>query len=246
MGKYFWVYYGLNPINYISDFFGLSYLLHNNLDYTMNATWWYMSVCIVYYIVFPFLYRIMERFAEALVLFSFILIIIPFDYSQLLTWLFPFVLVIYCAKDNIFERVSCLLSNSFNRFIVSFLLVMIFAYFRHFIINHSVLLDGFFGLSIIMFAYLIISNIPILNHILEELGKYSGMIFMFHTFIYSYYFKEFIYGFKYSLLICFVFVIICYLIARLIKYIQHLINYDKLIEKLITVKDEKVSNNRCK
>lgn len=37
-GRKFYLYYGTNPLNYLFDFFGISYLIHNNLDCTMNPT----------------------------------------------------------------------------------------------------------------------------------------------------------------------------------------------------------------
>ena len=232
-GRSFLNYYGKNPLNYLADFFGVSYLLHNNLDYTFNGTWWYMSICIVYYILFPIIYKCFKKYAETFLILSFLLIFIPIDYAQLTTWLFPFVIGMYLAKYNLFEKISLLLNNYINKLLTCILFVVILAYFRWFIVKNSVPLDGIFGLSIILFTYLIISSIPIVSTILEELGKYSGMIFMFHTFIFSYYFKDFIYGFKYSIFIYIVFVLICYIVARMLKAIQHLIKYDKLIIVLI-------------
>ena len=244
-GRSFLYYYGKYPLNYFADFFGVSYLFHNNLNYTFNATWWYMSICIVYYMLFPIIYKCFKKYAEAILMFSFLLIFIPIDYAQLTTWLFPFVIGMYFAKYNLFEKISLLLNNYINKILTCILFVVILAYFRWFVVKNSVSLDGIFGLSIILFTYLIVSRIPIINTILGELGKYSGMIFMFHTFMFSYYFKEFIYGFKYSFLIYAVFVLICYIVARLIKLLQKLIRYDKFINTLLKVNNEKASNNRC-
>ena len=233
------MFYGYNPINYLADFFGLSYLIHNNLDYTVNLTWWYMSICVVYYILFPLLNRVFLKLPETLLAVSFCFAFISFSYAQLNIWLFPFVLGMYVAKTNLFERISNALSYFFNRLLLSCIFVVICAYARRCFVHNSVLLDGFFGLSIILFTYQNISRIPFINKALEELGKYSGMIFMFHTFIFSYYFKEFIYGFKYSILIYIIFVAICCIVARLLKYLEYIIRYDKLINKMLVVKNEK-------
>ena len=41
------------------DFFGLSFLMGTN---SLNATWWYMSLAIVFVLIFPFLYRFIRRY----------------------------------------------------------------------------------------------------------------------------------------------------------------------------------------
>lgn len=94
-------------------------------------------------------------------------------------------------------------------------------------------IDFLFAFAIIVFSFLILSKIPILNSVLEHLGKYSGMIFMFHTFIYSYYFYDFIYWFKFSPLIYIVMLIVCYLIAKGLELLKKLIKYDSLIKRII-------------
>ena len=184
----------------------------------------------------------MNKYAEVVLVFSLILIFLPFDYVGLTTWLFPFVIGMYFAKYNLFEKLVKTLNNDVNKLLFSAFSILFCAYYRKFLIKETIgptAFDGFFGLSIILFTYFVISEFPIINRILEELGKYSGMIFMFHTFIFAYYFKKFIYGFKYSLLIYLVLTVICYVIARLIVYIQHLIKYDNLFFSLVKVNNEK-------
>ena len=238
-GRSFIDVYQNNPVYYLSDFFGVSYFVTGNLDHTMNATWWYMSICIIYYIAFPLIYTLMDKYAETVLALSFVLIFLPFDYIQLTTWLFPFVVGMYFAKYNLFELAANRMDNRINSFLLCSMLVGICALLRHIYFSNSVTIDGFFGLFIIFFSYLIISKIPIMSSVLEELGAYSGLIFMFHTFIFSYYFKEFVYGFKYSILIYVVFVLICYVVARLLKLSQKMIKYDKIIKYLLKENNEK-------
>lgn len=114
--------------------------------------------------------------------------------------------------------------------------IIICAGLRYFIFKHSVTIDGFLGLSIIMFSYMFLSKIKFVNKILEELGKHSGLIFMFHTFIYLFWFKSFIYGFKYSILIFAVLVIICYVTAVILRFLMKITRYDKLFKKITAVK----------
>ena len=234
-GRKFYVCYANNPINYISDFLGISNLVNGDLKYTMNPTWWYMGVCTVYYLLFPLLYKLLKKYPEAFLLFSFLLIELSFDYVGLLLWLFPFVLGMYFAKNDLFVRVERLLKTNSNRALVCCISVLVCAGARY-LYSLSMKIDGFFGLSIILFSYMILSKIKVLDKILEELGKNSGLIFMFHTFIYSFWFKEFIYGFKYSLLIYIVMVVICCIVAVILRYIMKITKYDELFKKITTVK----------
>ncbi len=86
-----------------------------------------------------------------------------------------------------------MLNNIVVKLCCSFVFLITMAIFRYYYLDNTYKFDAVFALSIILFAFLVLSRIPALNRILEELGKYSGSIFMFHTFIYSYYFKDFIY-----------------------------------------------------
>lgn len=95
-------------------------------------------------------------------------------------------------------------------------------------------LDALFAVSIIMASYFLLSRVPILNVVFEYLGRHSGAIFMFHTFIFSLNFKDFIYWFKYLPIIFLVLTVICYAVAVGLEYLKKLIRYDKLINLLIS------------
>ena len=56
---------------------------------------------------------------------------------------------------------------------------------------------------------------------------------MFHTFIYSYYFKDFIYWFKYAPIIMIVMTVACYAIAVGLEYLKRLVRYDRLVSKVL-------------
>ena len=235
-GHSFLTVYENNPINYISDFFGLSFFVHNGYVNTMNASWWFMSICIVFYALFPLLYWILDRFAEALLVFSLILIYTHFDYAQLKDWLFPFVVGMFFAKYNLFDKLSKVCNNQLNCILFSVFSIYICAKFRHYYAGDYPNLDGFFGTSIIILSFLVLSRIPVISKILEELGKYSGIIYMFHSFIYFYYFKSLIYSAKYSILILILLLAVCYIVARLLVFLQHLLRIDLLVNRLTGVK----------
>lgn len=61
--------------------------------------------------------------------------------------------------------------------------------------------DGIICIPYILFGYLVISQVKIIDRVFEELGKYSGAFFLFHTFLVSLYFQKYTYSFKYPVLI---------------------------------------------
>lgn len=93
-GKNFFSYYGTNPIYYLADFFGVSYLFFQ-YSYTMNVTWWFMSIIIVYYLIFPLLHKLLRYSPELLMLIAVFILFCPFipDFRQLKLWICPFVFV---------------------------------------------------------------------------------------------------------------------------------------------------------
>lgn len=232
LNRPFWAFYGDNPFYYIADFLGLAHLFGTP---TMNATWWYMSIAVVFYLFLPVIYKILNYVPELLLLISFAVVIlpIPFTFVNYKLWLFPFILGMYFAKNNLFVRADKRLNTMVEKIMVCLILLICITFLRYTVFRMNAELDGFFAIAVILTGYLLISKVPILNKILEELGKYSAQIFMFHTFIFSYYFKDLIYGCKYSLVIFVVLTVVCYIIAILLEWLKHIVRYDKLLYKLI-------------
>lgn len=60
----------------ILDFFGLSYLFG---FYGYNPTWWFMSLIIILYALYPLLYKLAKKDISLLLLVSAVVSLIPFD-----------------------------------------------------------------------------------------------------------------------------------------------------------------------
>lgn len=226
--------YGINPLYAIIDFLGLAHFFGTP---SMNATWRFMGVIIVFYILFPILYKLQKYSAELFLVISFAFLMFPSEtYFYQLKWcLFPFTLGMYISKYNGFSRLEKKIDSNIKRVLICLLSLFTIAYIRYAYFDHSnaINIDGFFAITIILTSFLILSKIPVLNKILEEMGKYSAQIFMFHTFIKTYYFKDFIYWFQYPIIIFVVLCVICYIVARLLEWLKHMVQYDKLLSKLI-------------
>lgn len=235
-GHSFLHYYGINPIYYIADFFGVSYLFFGYLA-TINLTWWFMSIIIILYLIFPLLYRLHKFSAELLFVILLIILFCPFipGFRELKLWICPFVFGMYVSDNNIIERISKRTYKSYKIILFSILSIFILLYIRINYFDNSPHIDFLISLFIVLVSFMLFSRIPILNKVLEELGKYSGQIFMFHTFIYKYYFRDLIYWFKYSILIFIVMVAVCYLIARFLSWLVKKTRYNRLINKLTSL-----------
>lgn len=195
--------------------------------YGYNPTWWFMGLIIVFYFLFPLLYKAIIKYSKLTLLLSFIFMILPIWYKipligsvlgNYIIWIFPFILGIYAAHTNIFERLSNIKFNKFGKLVLYFSLLMIFMIIRVYgigIINIKA--DGIIGFMICIVTFEYISNIKYLNSSLKFIGKHSSNIFLFHTFIYYLYFKKFIYSFRYNILIFIVLLCICLIISICIE-----------------------------
>lgn len=228
-GRKFYGVYDLNPIYCLIDFCGLARLFGTP---TFNATWWFMSLIIVFYIIFPLLVKIMRYSPELLVLIASLILFLPFVPSmrEIKYYFLPFVLGMYISQINGFGRINLKLDTKVKSICVSVLMVVLTAGIRHYWFNDRNIFDSLFAVSIIVASFCVISKIPVLNTVLFELGKYSASIFMFHTFIFSYYFKDLIYGVKYPILIFLLLTVVCYIIARLLELLKQVVRYDKLVD----------------
>ncbi len=220
---------------FLRDFFGMSgWNGGGGIIQTMNSSWWFMTLIIFLNMFFPLIFKIFEKFPEISIVFTLFIIFVPLyilpDVACVKEYLFPFVIGMYFSKFDVFERIPKRIQLYRICIPVLLLLILITFYYKVTIFKVSVELDGMFILPVILLSFLVISNIPVLNNVLENLGKHSGNIYMFHVFIYDMYFKTFIYSFKYSIIIFVVLTVVCYGISVLLELIKKWTRYDKLFE----------------
>jgi peptidoglycan/LPS O-acetylase OafA/YrhL len=89
--------------------------------------------------------------------------------------------------------------------------------------------DAFFAILLILWTTELVVFSSIAKKAFEFVGIHSFNIFLFHTFIYYYYFPDFIYSFKYPVLIFAVLLGICLVISVGIEKFKKEIGFDKLI-----------------
>lgn len=222
----FKVAYGSHILfKFILNIFGLQKII--GID-GYNPTWWFMTLIIVLYFAFPLIKKLMNTRGNLMLIISFLLLFVPTvkigtsnPMEDFGVWIFPFVLGIYCSNNNLFCKIANVNINKSLKAMVYIIAILSIMLFRKYgIILTSVRIDGIFGLLIIMFSYEYISKIKYVKTGLEFIGIHSFNIFLFHTFLYFYYFKNLIYSLRNPIVIFFVLLFVCLLVSMAIETIK--------------------------
>ena len=232
------MYYINIPKNLLINFFGIQELL---MTPSIISAWWFISLIIAFYAIFPFLkwlisYSHISAFATLIVTFIMSihyesLSVSFFNTSFLSMWLFSFTFGIFIAKYNLFSKLNDDLNKNVIERLVKFWLYILFLsvliYQRMYgtIIN-GMLVDGVLAFFIISFGYEFVSKVSFVKKIGLFLGKHSFNIFLFHSFIYLRYFKNFIYSFNYPIVIFAVLMGISIVLSVIIEEIKKLIKFN--------------------
>lgn len=241
LGKFSYIPSWHTIVYYTVDFFGLANLFQTS---TFNPTWWFISTIIVYYLIFPLLMKLNDYSPEILLAVATFLSMISLvshfiNLFSTFSYFLPFVAGIYFANYNLLQKTHTYLNTYPQKIIVSLLFLISFLIIRLNIINQKYYLDILGTIPIVLLSYMLISKIKFLDKILEKIGKVSGKIFMFHTFLQINYLHDFVYSFKYALIIFLFFLFLCYLIAKLLEFIQKITGYNKLWHFLLYGKKQK-------
>lgn len=195
----------------IVDFSGLAYLFGTP---TLNPTWWYMSVAIILILVFPMVSYCMKRLNSYAVVFGSILLVYFLGISNASTFYVPsFLLGILCAECRYFDHLQKIFEK--HKILTVFVAGMSFFVLLWYRTDYNLngIVDGLMAVCISSLVSTFVYRIPVISRVLSCLGKHSYIMFLVHTLIYNYYFKDFIYGFKYWWLILVVLAVCSYVVA---------------------------------
>lgn len=205
-------------VKMILDFFGL---LNLTGSYGYNPTWWFYSCIILLYLGFPVLHKWLTN--KWLLLVSLGIIVSRLEGLPIVTpisnYLLPFLAGMWIARvpASVFDKLSV-----FDT-IITFVLLSVIRNFTYMVC----IVDTLLSISIAVFLYKVqLSNW--LQTIFIKLGKHSQNIFLFHTFIFLYWFREETYITRNSLIIFIQLTVVCYLISVGIEYIKQKIGFYKL------------------
>ena len=201
--------------------------------YGINPTWWFMSCIIGLYLLYPYLLKIHDRGYGLLLLGgSFIITFISIPYTGgALGYMFPFIVGMYYAKGVTMPP------HSQNMCILGCIIILT-TLLRLLSPNpYWFALDRFLAFEIVLLFTAIKSKISLIMTILTFIGSHSMNIFMFHTFIYYYYFEDFIYYTRNPLLIFLTLLVVCLILSMGIEYLKKKLHFaqcqQKIINKLI-------------
>lgn len=220
----------------IADFFGLMG------EDSYNATWWFYRLIITLYILFPILFVTMKKWNVYVLGLCFSLFIFPESLSAILPeiissniqeWLFHFALGISVALNR--NRINLFLQN-INKtrllFITVYMTVIAVVCRSMPGLLSSTKADSFLAPLLSLLSILTVRNIKGLNTFFGYLGKHSMNIFMVHTFIYYYYFSDFIYSLNHPVFIFTVLLSISLAISILLELGKEKLGFETLIKRI--------------
>lgn len=192
----------------VVDFFGfMGY-------HSYNITWWFNRVILLLYIAFPILFLLIRKipYISLALVFGIMLVPIPVSFvNEMTIWMFPFFVGMFWAMK---VPQGYTITNK-RKYLILLPMVLILCcvlvYFRqNRIIPYfsGIAVDGLLALVISMLVIMLIRNLPVVNVVFSFLGKHSANVYMVHTFLFSYWFPQFIYAPKYAILI-FLLLLLC-------------------------------------
>ena len=217
---------------FVADVLGLAFAFN---FYGYNATWWFMSCIIVLYLGYPFLYKAVKSYPIYTLLGSVsVAIAVPavgqhfgFLNSTMLMYLPAFVVGIILKISPIYIEREGVGKRRLLQLILLITFLTLWA--EHLYVKANIVFDSVITVSMIM-LYKSVELPRFVGNILEFLGKHSMNIFLFHTFIFSHWLKDFIYSPKNPLLIFLLLLGVCLIISVAIEWLKKLIKIDSLIK----------------
>jgi len=203
--------------------------MFTDVSYGYNATWWFMSLIIVLYAIFPITFYLTKRFHLWFLAVCAVLLFVPIPLVN--DWIFPFAVGIWLSQVDGFVKMFAWLDRQGKaRFVILIVLTCALAWYReNGWLFDSIRADTFFGILLILLTTEWAMASASSRKVLEFIGVHSFNIFLFHTFIYYYYFPKFIYAFSNPVLIFAVLLVICLIISVGIEKLKEVIGFNKLV-----------------
>ena len=200
----------------VLDVFGLHNWIFPSKPYSYNATWWFYSCIIALYLLFPYLYKVMKQSPLILTLGSIAVSFIPLNILSVNYYIFIFVLGMLMARQKI--------TPSYTWTWAVLLLLLGLLCGERLFNKYPLMMDGLITLSLVM-VYSSIKWPDKLLSAMSFIGKHSMNIFLFHTFIFSHWFKEFIYASRNPIIIFCLLLAICVAISIVLEQLKRFTIY---------------------
>ena len=204
----------------------------------LNVTWWYMPVVFSALLILPVLWKFYKTIGVLLIPAALLLpsmFNIPSSYGT--SYLLTMTVGICAADKGLIEKISALKlpGGIFGKCIKLLCeLGLVWTLYRLRIsIGYPALVDGCFVLLAAVLVHEFIGKIKGVRWGLRILGKNSMNMFLIHSFIMLYLFPDFIYSFRYGILILLVLLIITLAISYVIEGLKKLCGFFNLHNKVM-------------
>lgn len=180
--------------NLLLDAFGLRAVIYSA---TLNNTWWYMEAAVVFYLSFPLLHKMLNKFPALLMGISALPVLLAsvnIFWSGFITtdrelfYLLDFVVGMELSRRGVLNRIAayCRQDKKKQREFIGYTIVF-FVVVCVIRTQLSLIVDTVYAFSIILVGIGIASLEGIVNKALEFLGTHSMNIFLIHSMIYYYF-----------------------------------------------------------
>lgn len=183
------------------DLFGFAQFLGTP---TLNMTWWYMELAILFIFLVPLLYPVVKKTGAYSLMLGFLLPMAVTMNSDVQRYFLVALLGVAAAEEKWLEKLFAWKAHPAVKAIVGVLLIAISIPLRQNYMVHTYflwILDGPIALLLCWFGGEVLSRIPGVSHLLAFFGHYSMNIFFVHTFFYLAIHRDWFYSFRYAVLI---------------------------------------------
>ena len=228
-------------VNFLINFSGLTYVFHTP---SICGAWWYIGLALLVICAIPFCLELYRRFGLLVItLFVFIPNCYISDYSHMTRCLLTIPLGIWFADQKVFERLKEWKLFGNHRYVGKLIkfLIMTAVFIGFVLLRTSAIgsqeriryvIHGVCSAFAVYYVYDFFADLPVLDRVLEFLGKHSLNMFLTHTFIRWEWFRDFTYSLHYAVLIYGFLIISTVLISLLLEEIKKLIHYSDWIKWL--------------
>lgn len=187
--------------NLLSSFSGWQYFIGHTGYQGYNPAWWYISLCLLLYLVFPFLLLLLRTNMPLFLLLTVGIYVSPVQIdgmnpviSQLMYWGAPYMTGMIVAETDLHELVSPTRKTA----VISFVSAIALAILRYIGRNKALImkLDLWITLliAVAVFAWTELDSGKAAKRVLYFLGYYSFEIYLIHLFVTNMYTTPIIYG----------------------------------------------------
>lgn len=192
-----------------------------------NATWWFIGVIIILYLTYPLLWKYRQYWFLMIpigimcpTIVSFIPILGPSDFGHYFLAFVCGMAFAYLRTDLTLLR-ACMTEKCFL-----FVLLILACFFRFYAWNAFLWDANIISIGLVLYSFIRLPQWVCVT--LAFLGRHSYNIFLFHSFIYYYFFYDFIYWSSNPIIIPLTLLAICIPISIIIEWLKEIIRYDRI------------------